>query len=88
METKTYLAAYASLGVNATPMAWGETITSLQQGAIDGMDAPLCVLYANGFADVAAYCDLINLFYSPLVISPRSAAWRPRPIWPPMPLWA
>ena len=68
METKTYLAAYASLGVNATPMAWGETITSLQQGAIDGMDAPLCVLYANGFADVAAYCDLINLFYSPLVI--------------------
>lgn len=68
METKTYLAAYASLGVNATPMAWGETITSLQQGAIDGMDAPLCVLYANGFADVAAYCDLVNLFYSPLVI--------------------
>ena len=40
METKTYLSAYASLGVNATPMAWGELLTALQQGTVDGCDAP------------------------------------------------
>lgn len=68
METKTYLAAYASLDVNATPMAWAETITSLQQGAIDGLDIPNSVTYANGFPDVADYYNMLNMFYSPLQI--------------------
>ncbi len=68
METKTYLSAYAALGVNATPMAWGELLTALQQGTVDGCDAPLSVLYTNGFPDVCQYIDNVNLFYSPLPI--------------------
>ena len=68
METRTYLAAYAALDVNATPMAWSETITSLQQGAIDGLDIPNSVTYANGFPDVADYYNMLNMFYSPLQI--------------------
>lgn len=68
METKTYLSAYASLGVNATPMAWGELLTALQQGTVDGCDAPLSVLYTNGFPDVCKYIDNVNLFYSPLPV--------------------
>lgn len=68
METKTYLSAYAALGVNATPMAWGELLTALQQGTVDGCDAPLSVLYTNGFPDVCKYIDNVNLFYSPLPI--------------------
>lgn len=68
METKTYLAAYSALGVNATPMAWGELLTALQQGTVDGCDAPLSVLYTNGFPDVCKYIDNVNLFYSPLPI--------------------
>ncbi len=66
METTIYLAAYKSLGVNATPMAWSELLTALQQGTVDGCDAPLSVLYTNGFPDIAQYIDNINLFYSPL----------------------
>lgn len=68
METKTYLSAYSALGVNATPMAWGELLTALQQGTVDGCDAPLSVLYTNGFPDVCKYIDNVNLFYSPLPI--------------------
>lgn len=68
METKTYLSAYKALGVNATPMAWGELLTALQQGTVDGCDAPLSVLYTNGFPDVCKYIDNINLFYSPLPV--------------------
>ncbi len=68
METKTYLSAYAALGVNATPMAWGELLTALQQGTVDGCDAPLSVLYTNGFPDVCKYIDNVNLFYSPLPV--------------------
>lgn len=68
METKTYLSAYDALGVNATPMAWGELLTALQQGTVDGCDAPLSVLYTNGFPDICKYIDNVNLFYSPLPI--------------------
>ncbi|KAF5072011.1 Solute-binding protein [anaerobic digester metagenome] len=68
METKTYLSAYGALGVNATPMAWGELLTALQQGTVDGCDAPLSVLYTNGFPDICKYIDNVNLFYSPLPI--------------------
>jgi tripartite ATP-independent transporter DctP family solute receptor len=68
METKIYLSAYKALGVNATPMAWGELLTALQQGTVDGCDAPLSVLYTNGFPDVAKYIDNVNLFYSPLPV--------------------
>ena len=68
METKTYLSAYASLGVNATPMALGELLTALQQGTVDGCDAPLSVLYTNGFPDICQYIDNVNLFYSPLPV--------------------
>ena len=66
METKIYLSAYKALGVNATPMAWGELLTALQQGTVDGCDAPLSVLYTNGFPDICDYIDNVNLFYSPL----------------------
>ena len=68
METTTYLSAYESLGVNATPMAWGELLTALQQGTVDGCDAPLSVLYTNGFPDICDYINNVNLFYSPLPI--------------------
>lgn len=68
METKIYLSAYKALGVNATPMAWGELLTALQQGTVDGCDAPLSVLYTNGFPDICKYIDNVNLFYSPLPI--------------------
>lgn len=68
METKIYLSAYKALGVNATPMAWGELLTALQQGAVDGCDAPLSVLYTNGFPDICKYIDNVNLFYSPLPV--------------------
>ena len=68
METKTYLSAYRALGVNATPMAWGELLTALQQGTVDGCDAPLSVLYTNGFPDICKYIDNVNLYYSPLPI--------------------
>jgi len=68
METKIYLSAYSALGVNATPMAWGELLPALQQGTVDGCDAPLSVLYTNGFPDVCKYIDNVNLFYSPLPV--------------------
>ncbi len=75
METKTYLSAYKALGVNATPMAWGELLTALQQGTVDGCDAPLSVLYTNGFPDICKYINNVNLFYSPLPVCISTQVW-------------
>ena len=76
METKIYLSAYEALGVNATPMAWGELLTALQQGAVDGCDAPLSVLYTNGFPDICKYIDNINLLYSPLPVCISTSVYK------------
>ena len=58
METETYLATYAALGVNAVPMALPETITGLQQGTIDGLDIPVSVTYSkrfSGYSQISEY---------------------------------
>lgn len=75
METKSYLEAYAALGVNAVPMAWSEVITALQQKTIDGLDIPISVIYSNGFAEVARYLCMSGHFYSPLVLCISNQAW-------------
>ena len=36
MQNPVYIAMFSSLGGNAVPMAWAETFTAVQQGAIDG----------------------------------------------------
>ena len=36
LQNATYLAAYSALGVQATPMNYGEVYSALQQGVIDG----------------------------------------------------
>ena len=36
MENRVHQAAFRQLGADATPMAWGEVFTSLQQGLLDG----------------------------------------------------
>jgi tripartite ATP-independent transporter DctP family solute receptor len=41
MENPVYLAMYKEFGAIPVPMAWGEIYTSLQTGAIDGVDGSL-----------------------------------------------
>src|SRR5690606_39457414 len=36
MQNPVFIGMFSSLGGNAVPMAWGETYTAVQQGAIDG----------------------------------------------------
>ena len=57
-------------------MAWGELLTALQQGAVDGCDAPLSVLYTNGFPDICKYIDNVNLFYSPLPVCISTSVYK------------
>ena len=65
---------FSSLGGNAVPMAWGETFTAVQQGAIDGLEIPLAVIDQNKYFEVTKYLSLTNHTYSviPLLMSKRA----------------
>ncbi|MBM3790165.1 MAG: TRAP transporter substrate-binding protein, partial [Acidobacteria bacterium] len=53
LQNSTYLRAYDALGVQATPMAYGEVYSALQQGVIDGGEANVIGYMADRFYEVA-----------------------------------
>jgi tripartite ATP-independent transporter DctP family solute receptor len=74
LQSPIYIEMYRSLGGNAVPMAWGETFTAVQQGAIDGLEIPLGVIDQNKYYEVTKFLSLTGHIYSMigLLISKRS----------------
>ena len=50
-----FVKTFQALGAAPTPMALAEVFTSLQQGAIDGLENPYSDIYANHFHEVGKY---------------------------------
>jgi len=73
MQNPVYIAMFSSMGGNAVPMAWGETFTAVQQGAIDGLEIPLAVIEQNKIFEITKYLSLTNHTYSAihLIINKR-----------------
>lgn len=67
MENPVHIATFEYLGATATPMAWGEVFTALQQGTIDGQENPLIIFNTNKLHEVQKYLSLTGHFYSPSV---------------------
>lgn len=65
MESPVPIATFSAVGANATPMAWGEVFTALQQGTIDGQENPLPVIYTQKLFEVQKYLSLTEHFYAP-----------------------
>lgn len=74
LQSPIYIEMYRSLGGNAVPMAWGETFTAVQQGAIDGLEVPLGIIDQNKLYEVTRYLSLTGHIYSmiSLLIAKRS----------------
>lgn len=74
LQSPIYIEMYRSLGGNAVPMAWGETFTAVQQGAIDGLEIPLGIIDQNKYYEVTKYLSLTGHIYSMigLLIGKRS----------------
>ena len=55
-------------------LAWGDTITAFQQGAIDGLEVPAWVVAGANLDEVAKYMSLTRHVYSaaPLMMSKAS----------------
>ena len=70
-KNEIMLDSYKSWGINATPMAWSETFTALQQKVVDGQDNPYLTVHSMKFYEVQKYVTNIRYIFSiePLVIS-------------------
>lgn len=64
LQSPIYIEMYRSLGGNAVPMAWAETFTAVQQGAIDGLEIPLGIIDQNRYYEVTRYLSLTGHIYS------------------------
>ena len=67
-ENPIHIAAFRELGVLATPMAWPEVATALQQGTIDGQENPLSVIVSVKMWQLQKYLSLTAHVYGPALI--------------------
>lgn len=68
MKNRVHVAAFKELGVDATPMAWSEVFTSLQQGTIDGQENPVAIIYSHHLYEVQKHLALTGHVYSPAIL--------------------
>ncbi|HYL81957.1 MAG TPA: TRAP transporter substrate-binding protein [Candidatus Acidoferrum sp.] len=75
MENKVHQAAFRQLGADATPMAWGEVFTSLQQGLLDAQENPIPIIYTFKLNEVQRYLSLTGHVYSPAPLLMSKKTW-------------
>ncbi|WP_404297487.1 TRAP transporter substrate-binding protein [Halomonas sp.] len=64
-ESRVQVDTWQALGANATPMAWTEVYTALQQGVMDSQENPLPTIYDVNFYEVQDYLNMTQHVYSP-----------------------
>jgi TRAP-type transport system periplasmic protein len=64
-ESRVQVDTWNALGANASPMAWTEVFTALQQGVMDSQENPLPTIYDVNFYDVQRYLNITQHVYSP-----------------------
>lgn len=74
-ENPIHIAAFRELGVLATPMAWPEVATALQQGTIDGQENPLSVIVSVKMWQLQKYLSLTAHVYGPALVLMSPAAY-------------
>lgn len=70
MENEVYQKTFKALGANAQPMAWQETLTALQNGAVKGQENPINVICSYTLWDSnQKYATLTRHSYSTAIIT-------------------
>ncbi|MCC8067899.1 MAG: TRAP transporter substrate-binding protein [Clostridiales bacterium] len=65
MEDTVLAATINAMGASATPLAWSDCYTALQQGTIDGVENSPAVILSSGMTEVAKYFSLTEQFIIP-----------------------
>ena len=73
MENDVYTASFQAMNVNATPMAWADALTALQQGTVQGQENPINVIYSYSLWESQKYVTLDRHSYSTAIITMSAA---------------
>ena len=76
IQSPTYIAALNMMGVNATPLAFGEVYTAMQTGVLDGFEHNATVVKANKLYEVADHMALTQHLFGPLVMIFSEKEWK------------
>lgn len=63
-EIDVYFNSWRAIGVNPTPVPWGELYLALRQGVVDGGEGPFATLLPTKFPEVAKFVLETNHLYS------------------------
>jgi TRAP-type transport system periplasmic protein len=75
MENRVHQAAFRQVGADASPMAWGEVFTSLQQGLLDAQENPIPIVSTFKLYEVQKYLSLTAHVYSPAPVLMSKKTW-------------
>ncbi len=79
MENKMHMAAWAAVGANPVPMAFGEVYGALQQKILDGQENPVAVIHSVKLNEVQQFLSLTQHVYSPAVLIVSLKTWQSIP---------
>ena len=68
LENPVHTDTFKSFGANASPFAYGELYTALQQGTYDAMESPISLYYTNKFYEVQDYLSLTGHVYAATIL--------------------
>lgn len=75
MQSSIQIATFEALGAIATPMAYGEVYTSLQQKTVDGQETPIMSIVSAKFYEPQKYLSITEHFYSPALLLMSESAY-------------
>ncbi len=75
MENRMQIAAFNALGATATPMAYGELFTALQQRTVDGCENAVGNMLASRFYEVLKNVTYTNHQYAYIAVGFSDKAW-------------
>lgn len=76
MENKVHMDAFKALGALPTPMAWPDVYGALQQGVVDGFEAPIPLILTSKISQVQKNLSLTAHVYSPSLILMSPSSWK------------
>lgn len=68
MENPVDVGIFNAIGAQATPMAYSELFTAIQQGTVDGGENTIANYLSDGFSEVAPYLTLSGHTYNICII--------------------
>lgn len=75
-ENPLYMDTFKALGANATPMAWTEVFTGLQQKTVDGAENAVQSILNERFYEAASYISATSHFFNPAALIVSDKLWQ------------